>query len=156
MKSIKILSLFIMMSTLFQCRSLQLDKRPPFEITSATYQNWFGGQPGVSGINVRIIYKADKQIQFDSIYFSKKVAKLEFKDPKRQDIIFGYFNTSRLQNDRVLDANPTKEMNNHIPEIHKFPFELKPNQAVISYKFDGKTRFFKIKNLVKKQTLTYK
>ena len=148
---------FNFFSTLFiiflfsQCRSLKLEEKPPFKIISATYQNWLGGQPGVSGTNVKIIYKTYTSFQFDSIYFSNKVAKLEAKDANRNTVVFAYFNTSSFKNDLVLDVNPINELNNPIPEIKKIPFELKENEAVISYKTKGKIRYYKIKYLVKEK-----
>ena len=152
MKYLSILMCVILFS---QCRSVKFDNTAPFEITSATYQNWLGGQPGVSGTKVKIIYKANKTIQFDSIYFSNKVAKLEAKDANRNTVVFGYFKTSSFKNDLILDDNPIKELNNPIPGIRKIPFELKENQAVISYIIKGKIKYYKIQNLIKEKTLTF-
>ncbi len=151
----KYLSVLIFVIFFTQCKSIKLDEKPPFKISSATYQNWLGGQSGVNGINVKIIYKANKSIQFDSIYLSNKVTKLEAKDANRNTVVFGYFNTSSFKNDLILDAVPIKELNNPIPEIKKIPFELKENEAVISYKIKGKIRYYKVQHLVKEKTLTY-
>lgn len=156
MKTINFLFILTIIISFSQCGSLKFDEHPPFEIKSAVYENWFGGQPGVSGINVKIHFSSNRTIEFDSIYFSNKVAKLEAKDANKNTVVFGYFNTSTRQNNLVLDANPIKELKNPVPEIKKFPFKLKKNQAVISYKINGKIKYYKIKSLVKSKSINYK
>jgi hypothetical protein len=63
-------------------------------------------------------------------------------------LLIGHFNTSsRLNSDLILDINVAKEIKNSVPELKKFPFELKDNEAVLSYRLGGKTNYFKIKNI---------
>mgnify|MGYP000619178694 FL=1 len=145
----KILSILTIILGFSQCGSMKFQENPPFKITSATYENWTGGQPGVKGTNVKIEYTANKIVEFDSIYFSNKVAKLQTKEASKNKMIFGYFNTSSLKNDMVLHSDSTKEMKNTIPKIKKIPFELKENEAVISYKINKKTKYYKITSLTK-------
>lgn len=156
MKPIKILSFLIIIIGFSQCASLKFEKKPPFKITNAVYKNWVGGQPGVSGINVKITYSSAQKIQFDSIYFLNKAAKLEAKDVNKNTEVYGYFYISSLNNDIILDSDPTKEMNNPIPKIKNFPFELKENEAVISYTIKGNTKYYKIKSLVKQNSINFK
>ena len=94
MKKMKILSILVIIYGFSQCGSLKLEENPPFKITSATYTSWVGGLPGVSGKNVKIVYTSNKDIEFDSIYFSKRKAKLEINNTKNQKMIIGHFNTS--------------------------------------------------------------
>ena len=62
--------------------------------------------------------------------------------------LIGHFNNSnREKYDIIIDADRKKEINNKPPETVKIPFELKENEAVISYKEDGKTKYFKIENI---------
>ena len=68
----KLLGILILTFGFTQCVSLNLDKNPPFQITSAMYQNWVGGLPGSNGVIVTISYQSDADIAFDSIYFLKK------------------------------------------------------------------------------------
>lgn len=128
----------------FGCSTLNFDSKPPFTVTSALYKNWIGGQPGVKGTNVKITYVAIKPIEFDSIYFRGKVTKLQIKNSNSSTAIFGYFNTSKIYNDIILSENSIEEFNNPIPEIKKFPFQLKQNEAVISYKKNKNTNYYKI------------
>ncbi|WP_298779660.1 hypothetical protein [uncultured Polaribacter sp.] len=145
----KFLSILTMLFGFSQCGSTKLVENPPFNVESAVYTNWVGGQPGSSGMNVVIRYTSDKEIEFDSLYYSKRISKLEVKPGKDSKVIVGHFNTSVKKNDLILDVDSKKELHNKIPEINKLPFELKENEAVISYKIDNKVKYFKIENLKK-------
>ena len=149
----RVLSILTIIFSFSQCGSLHFEKNLPFEITAVVYENWIGGQPGIRGTNVKINYIKNTDFQFDSIYFRNKVAKLQTKKATSGKLVIGYFNTSTRQNDFVLDANPTKELNNPVPLIKKFPFELKENEAVISYKINGKLAYYKIKSLQKEKSI---
>lgn len=149
MKILKILSVLTIICSLSQCGSTNFEPSPPFEINSAAYFSWVGGQPGISGMNVKITYTSDKNIQFDSIYFRKKIVKLEVNISKDQKMIIGHFNTSSPNREIVLQLDPMKEMKNEIPEIKIFPFELNENEAIISYRVSDKIKYFKIKTVKK-------
>ena len=149
MKILKILSVFTIIFSLLQCGSINFEMSPPFEINSAAYFSWVGGQPGISGMNLKISYTSDKNIQFDSIYFRKRIVKLKASNLEDQKMIVGHFNTSSPNREIVLQLDPMKEMKNEIPQIKKFPFELNENEAIISYKVNDEIKYFKIK-IVKK------
>lgn len=137
-----------------QCGSVKFDQHPPFKITSAVHHNWTGGQPGVKGMNVKIAYTANQNIEFDSIYFEKRVVDLQIKDSKKNNLVVGYFSSNETNN-IIFDANPVKELQNPIPIIKKFPFQLKENEAVISYKIKGKIKYFKIASVKKEKNLVF-
>jgi hypothetical protein len=145
----KFLSIIAILFCFTQCGSLKLEENPPFKITSAVYTNFSGGQKGVSGMNVKIMYTANETIEFDSIYFSKRIVKLEIQKGNDIKMIIGHFNTSTINRDLVLDANPKKEINNKVPEIKEFPFDLEDNEAIISYIINDKRKYFKIKSIKK-------
>lgn len=149
MRGLKFLSILTIIVGFTMCKSLQFKKQPPFKITSATYKDWVGGQPGISGIILKINYTSNLKIEFDRVYFRNKETQLESKKVKTDKLVVGYFNTSSLKKDFILDANPTKELNNPVPKIKKIPFKLTENEAVISYKFNGKLEYYKIKSLLK-------
>ncbi|MFY0628818.1 MAG: hypothetical protein JXR05_00475 [Flavobacteriaceae bacterium] len=137
---------------LVQCKSAQFDSKPPIKITGATFNNWVGGQPGVSGIRVIIGYEKQGDIEFQKIYFAKKEGRIEAYDRKDKTFLVGHIDTSsRQKEDMILERDSKKEIKNKLPEP-KFPFELKENEAVISYLKNGKVKFFKIENI--KQTKT--
>ena len=144
----KLVGILIMVISFMQCGSVKFDKNPPFTITEATFNNWTGGQPGVGGTRVLIGYSSSSNIEFDSIYFKDKITKIEMHSKEDKTFLIGHFNNSnREKYDIIIDADRKKEINNKPPEIVKIPFELKENEAVISYKEDGKTKYFKIENI---------
>lgn len=135
------------------CKSAKLDKKPPFKITGATYNNWVGGQPGASGIRVIIAYDTNEDVTFDKIYFHKKEGKIDAYKKEGKVYLVGHINTSKPRgNDLVLEEDPKKEVNNKLPEETTFPYELKDDEAIISYTHKGKVKFYKVKNI--KQTKT--
>ncbi len=150
----RIKTIFIIVSAVFltQCKSTQFDLKPPFTITGATYNLWVGGQPGVSGIRVIIGYESKESIEFQKIYFAKKEGTLTARKKDGKTYLTGHIDTSkRREKDLVLDIDSKKEINNKLPEP-KLPFELKENEAVISYLVAGKIKYYKVENI--KQTKT--
>lgn len=140
-----------------QCKTRPFDTNPPFEITSATSTKWFGGQPGVSGVNVFIEYSVNKDIQFDSLYFSNKVVKIKYITTNNKQLLAGYFSTStrNQKSDLTFHRNPINEKNNKVLQIQKFPFILKENEAVLSYIEGSNTKYFKITGIKKGKTPMY-
>jgi hypothetical protein len=153
----KLLGILILTFGFTQCVSLNLDKNPPFQITSAMYQNWVGGLPGSNGVIVTISYQSDADITFDSIYFLKKVSKLESNEYKETKTLSGriYTSVSSDRKDLTLHSDPKKELQNQLPTLKKFPFELKDNEAVVRYKAKGIIKYFKVKNIKKGKPIVH-
>lgn len=97
MKRMKILSILVFIFGFLQCGSLKLEEKHPFKIQSAISTEWSGAQLGSRGMDVKIIYSSDKNIEFDSIYFSKRMVKIESYIIKGQKMIVGHFNISTLK-----------------------------------------------------------
>tara|TARA_B110001454_G_scaffold33265_1_gene32601 strand:- start:252 stop:719 length:468 start_codon:yes stop_codon:yes gene_type:complete len=153
----KLLGILILTFGFTQCASLNLDKNPPFQITSAMYQNWVGGLPGSNGVIVTISYQSDADIAFDSIYFLKKVSKLESNEYKGTKTLSGriYTSVSSDRKDLTLHSDPKKELQNQRPTLKKFPFELKDNEAVVRYRVKGLLKYYKVKNIKKGKPIFY-
>ncbi|WP_157662452.1 hypothetical protein [Polaribacter sp. SA4-10] len=146
----KLISIIAILFSFTQCGSIKVEKNPPFKIEKASYNNWVGGQPGVRGTKVEIALKENSSIIFDSLFFRNKSTKVEINTAGSKMLLIGHFNTSKRQNrDLILDADVTKEMKNTPPDVNDFPFELKENQAIISYKVGYKIKYFKIENIEK-------
>lgn len=146
MKTIKILLVTLIVFSFTQCKSSKFDKTPPFKILKATYTNWVGGQPGVRGIKVEIHLLKRGISSFHSLYFKNHKTTLETTIIKEKMVLIGHFNTS-TRRDIILDANPIKELKNEAPINLKLPFELKKDEAVISYTEHNSIRYFKLKGL---------
>lgn len=148
MKTMKILSIIAILFGFSQCGTSKLVTNPPFKITSATYNNWVGGLPGSSGTRVEIRLTDKENIAFDSLFFQKKATKIEVREANGKTFLTAHFNTSTAnKRDLILDSDSRKEINNEVPKNDNFPFELKENEAIISYKVSGKIKFYKIEKI---------
>ncbi|MCI2229507.1 hypothetical protein MC378_10045 [Polaribacter sp. MSW13] len=156
MKTTKIASMLLILFGFAQCASTKFEENPPFKISVATYNHWVGGQPGVSGTKVNIYLAEKSNIVFDSLFFLNKKNKIEVREVKGSSILIANYSTSVANNRNInLNLDSKKELTNQVPSIKKFPFELKENEAVISYKIKDKIKYFKIVKLKKAQTDFY-
>ncbi|MFT6960226.1 MAG: hypothetical protein ACJA17_001328 [Polaribacter sp.] len=146
----KFLSILTMLLGFVQCGSSTFVQNPSFKVEKASYNNWVGGQPGVSGTKLEIHLKNAAEIIFDSLYFKNKRIKVEVSQREEITQLIGHYSTSkRMKNDLIIDIDPKKELKNTVPVIKKFPFGLNDYEAVVSYKKGKKTLFFKIENIKK-------
>jgi hypothetical protein len=149
MKAMKVFLIGIILIFFFQCGSLKFENDPPFKILTATYQNGYEVPKTFGDTVVNISYTSTKEISFDSIYFNNKIAKLEVASSNSNKRLICFFKTSNFSSEFVLDENPIKELHNPLPNFQKFPFKLKNNEAIISYKVDEKIKYFRISDLKK-------
>lgn len=154
MKTFKFFATLLILVVFSKCATTQFEQNPPFVITSAVYNNWSGETSAKKGMTVNIAYTSKYVMKFDSIYFFKRAEKLTMSKVKDKKLISANF-SSKVKPDIILDDNSTKEINNKFPEIKKLPFELKQNEAIISYKIKDKTKYFKIKSIKKGKTIFY-
>jgi hypothetical protein len=75
--------------------------------------------------------------------------KAEIKTTRGLKYVFGKFQKTSILNDFTLDINPIRELKNKVPELNNFPFNLKENEAIISYKVKGIIKYYKIENIKK-------
>lgn len=141
-----------------QCSSAQkLQENVPIEFGEVYFQKWVAGiQGGGSGLDLYVTKVTKKHsIEFDSIYFRGKVAKLEYKQESK--ILVGNFSASfNKKQDVILSDKPNGEFGNEAPIIPKgISFDLKDNECIISYKENNSIKYFKIQNIKEKQMLTY-
>lgn len=133
-------------------KSNALTRTPPFSLKSASYQEWVAGvQSGAAGTNVTIIFNTfTDTVTIDSIYFRKK--RVKAKQSANNPLEYtGYFKNEAR--DIIMDIDPASEAQNIPPE--PFPFDLKDNQAVLSYLHYGKKRYYKVKELEQSPPLAY-
>ena len=152
MKILKLISIFIITSTLFFCCGATKDKtiykfqkNPPFKIVDAVVSDWVGGQPGVRGLKVEISTDS-KKVKLDTLYFRNQKTTLKLTANTTPSKYVGILVTSNGINDYILDKDSTKEFGNFPKIISKYiPFNLNNNEAVISYLYQNETYFYKIK-----------
>ncbi|MGB6269770.1 MAG: hypothetical protein WBF67_12255 [Olleya sp.] len=129
-----------------QCSSAQkLQKEANFKTDQAYYQSWVAGiKGGGSGINVFIpVTSKLKDLKLDSLYFKGHKVALVTK-PQNPNLFIGRILAEANQKDDFLSESK-----------QAIPFDLKENEAVISYTENGTTNYIKIENIVEKQAEQY-
>lgn len=93
-----------------------------------------------------------KTIELDSVYFKGRSAKL-MTSSKNQNMYYARFITKQAHSeDFILSSEMKEEHQNKLPiEKTNIPFELLPNQCVLSYKEEGETKYYKISNIKEKR-----
>ena len=156
MKIIKILSILVILVSFSQCGVSTLVKNPTLKVEKAFYNKWFGGQPGISGTKVEIHLEDASEVIFVALYFQGKRTKVEVSQIEKFTRIIAHFSTSKRKNRTlILDADATKELKNTLPSLEEFPFQLKENEAILSYKNEHKIVYFKIENIKKTQSIPF-
>ena len=159
---ILILSVIAMTFSLSGCSSQKkFVKTPPFEVGQATCQTWTGGRPeSGSGIKLEIpisnLPKEGDALQ--QAYFRGKMADIKLKDGENGKIATANFMNNRLgKPDIIMHSDPKQEVGNQPPKPEvEFPFELSPNECVVSY-LDGDTvKYVKIEDVKELKPLIYK
>ena len=110
----------------------------------ATYANLAVEQTDLVVTTLKITIN-NKKIQLDSIYFKNNSAPLKRVKSTENPLFTGSFTTSTTPNDFILHADPKEEFGNKPPvTASKFPFEIKENEAVVSYFYKDKINYYKI------------
>jgi hypothetical protein len=87
-------------------------------------------------------------LELISVHYNKQHAELQSAS---QLSFKGILKGTAAPTDLILDVDPAKEYGNKAPAIHQPQFKLEPNQAVLEYKLNRKTYFYKIQNVVIQQ-----
>lgn len=153
MRTINLIGVFLITVSFTQCKSIQFEKNPPFKISSASYVVAVGGMPGSSSMQFDANFTGGKNITFNELFFLGRKTKITFA--KNNTVLSGFFNTSTIRNkkDLQMHRDGTKEYGNEPLKTEKFPFELKENEAVISYTQENKLKYVKVTNIKKRQSI---
>lgn len=128
-------------ATTFQCASPKeviptttFEEPTAFSVKPVYFQEWYAGiSVGGTGINVFVpIVNENPNITIDSVYFRNLKGKLINKDGK-------YY--ASLENASKLYTFKKAE------KPADYPFILNDYECAISYIEDGKTKYFKVRNL---------
>lgn len=144
-------ALLILMSFSNCANGKQLQEEPPKAVQEPFYTTWTGGLKGAgSGYNLFIPVAADAEIELDTVYFRGRKGVLE-KEPSNPNLYVARFKNPGADKDFVMHKDPKMEYGNKVPAvIEKIPFELAEGEAVVRYTRDGKEKFFRIKDIQKK------
>lgn len=163
--TMKTLFLGIFLSTLglMSCSSQKaLEGDPPFIVNAPTVEYWQGGREE-SGHGMRFTARWAPQdpsaIRIDSLYFRGRVYPLEVRDSETGFMLFA--EDLRQKHDLVMHADSTREVGNQppmpLPAGGDFPFDLRPDEAVISYTLeaDGKQYYTRVSGVREKRGRIY-
>ena len=124
-------------------------KKVSFNLVSATYENWAGGQPGVIGLyfNVKIDHP---QVQLTKIYFRNSATTL--RPVSGDNFMFkGIYTYPRDQKSQSLTKDSKGEYGNTAPIRTAKDGEITPDEsAIVEYTYKGKKYYFNIKQLERK------
>ncbi|MFZ2284223.1 MAG: hypothetical protein WAV86_10130 [Lutibacter sp.] len=116
----------------------------PFKVLEATYTNSVGEQTDLIRTTIRITLK-NKDIQLDSVYFRNNKAPLKRVDNDENSVFTGSFTASKTPHDYILHSDPKQEFGNKPPvTVSKSPFEIKENEAIVSYFYKDNINYYKI------------
>ena len=128
-------------------------QNPPFIFGDVYYQDWVAGvKEGGSGTNVHITFSSFvEDVVIMDLYFRNKVVKAQ-NSPQNRNQYVGYFKNDAIP-DLIMDIDPVKEAQN--TPVMPFPFNLKDDEAVVSYLHKGEVKYAKVSNMRRKEMLAY-
>ncbi|WP_156877227.1 hypothetical protein [Salinimicrobium terrae] len=131
----------------------QVQEKPPQAVGQAYYTTWTGGVKGAgSGYNLFIPVEADADMQMDTVYFRGRKAVLE-QEISAPNLYIARFKDPGADKDFVMHKDPKMEYGNQVPAmIEKIPFELEEGEAIVRYTRNGKEKFFRLKDIQKKDS----
>lgn len=153
--------------TLQGCSSQKrLENNAPFTIEKASCQEWVGGkEESGSGFRLRLPLESAiiaDEIQFKEVFFRGAIMEAELeKNDDKMTVLCNYFRVKGAKPDIIMHSDPKKEVGNQPPRLEnqgrKFPFELKSDEAIISYSEKGskKVKYVKIGGIADKPSRIY-
>lgn len=155
--------IFLSILGLMGCSSQKaLESDPPFTVSRPTAEYWQGGREE-SGHGMRFTARwapwDPAAVRVDSLYFRGRVYPLEVRDSETGFVLFAEYRYQKT--DLVMHADSTREVGNQppmpLPARGGFPFDLKPDEAVISYTLEGdrKQYYTRISGVREKQGRIY-
>ncbi|MCX2718577.1 hypothetical protein [Lentiprolixibacter aurantiacus] len=145
--------LVVMVFGLTGCSSQKkLVKEAPFSVENPSCTPYAGGREGSgSGFILRIplTLLSDEEITFEKVFFRGHILDPEWvAEGGKRFLQCQYQRKSTEKPDIIMHGDPMMEVGNQpageITEKEEYPFELKPDEAVIAYLQKGKTRYAKI------------
>lgn len=130
-------------------KEMKLEAQGDITVGQVYFQKWVAGrEEGGSGINIFFPDLINKNnFTIDSVYFRNMVGKI-------MNGKASYFASLSASNKDIIMSNePNAEYGNTMPNNSEaFPFQLKDNECVISYIDGNEIKYYKIENIVEKET----
>ena len=150
MKGYKLIGFLLItaISLTFCAMKHEFQTKFPQEIQSVFYQKVENGNES-SRIVFYIEFKnpLSANIKLKKIYFHNQESPVD--EITRKDFKASFLQSNKKE-DVILHKDPSREYGNKAPVILKSKFDLKRNEAVLEYKKESKTLFYKIVNVPEK------
>ena len=138
----------------------KLQEKAPQVFEPAFYYIWQGSNSNEgSGLNFFLPVRTSAKVVVvpDSVYFRGRRAKLELHRENSLLYVGRFTLPSKTEEDFVMSSDPREEYGNPIPRIkEKNPFDLKQDEAVISYTEDGERKYTKLSGVEKQDKVLIK
>lgn len=157
MKKIKAISTVFLTLIFVKCASVPTKKAHPFTVTKAIYKNDTNRIKGINSLNVTVNYTSEKEIDFQKLFYKGRQQKVSFKKgiDEGKTLFVQFKKINKNISDLQLHGDSKKEFGNSPSKKETaFPFDLKENEAILSYKQDNVIKYFKIKNIEKAKKIT--
>ena len=116
----------------------ELQERPPAQFQQA----YFTSSQDSIKLYIPVVTIQTDQVALDSVYFHGLKATLQ-EDTKNPGVYFAQFYKGKQ--DLIMSSDPKEEYVNKMPQkVEKAPYELQDDEAVIVFKQNSKTKYFKI------------
>ena len=124
----------------------------PFSIEKPSCTPFAGGrEESGSGFILRLplSFPEYTDIAYEAVYFRGHVlTPILLEEAGKQVLYCKYQRTPKVKPDIIMHDDPMKEVGNQPPAEKvgkkKFPFELQPEEAVISYRIDDRIKYVKV------------
>ena len=134
----------------------KLTEEAPFLVKNAICQTWVGGrEESGTGIKVTLSLEdlPESQLNFNQLYFRGRVGDISLS--RTAEGTMATCNFTDMKKDISMHSDPMQEVGNQPPRMKsqaekEFPFELAPDEAVISYNEGDHMHYFKITGVVEK------
>jgi hypothetical protein len=154
--SLKIVFFILIVISLVYCAPKEdLKTSFPQKIKSVYFQKWTDGkEPKSNGTAFYIEFETSlsQDIQLIKIYFQNQEGNFE---QSTKNTFVAQLPGKLTNPDLILHKDGRKEYGNQAPVIAKPKFVLKPTEALLEYKRNGKSYFFKIVNPKEKPMIAY-
>lgn len=157
MKLFTTMSLMITVVLFSSCASQKLESNLPFTLEEIYVQDWVGGRAESGKGTYVVIAIADlpASVQLSQLYYKNQVSDFTNQsagDKKQFRANFKPVSKPDIQ----MHADASKEVGNMPPTLGvKVPFEIQKGEALLEYLEGNKTKYFILKNLEKKELLTF-
>lgn len=142
-----------------QCGSSQKligAKEAPFRLGEVRSEAWtLANNSLAKGTNLFFPLEDGKQIMLDSVYYQGRATKLKKIKRDSYVVFIGVFEDP-VKPDMIMHEDATREAGNMPPPLRaKIPFELKDDEAVVSFKEGDVVKYLKVTGIMPSTPVEY-